>query len=723
MDTNILKENLNKIFYSRSIAIVGANKVTGTVPNDILVNILKSDFQGVIYPVCPKEPFINGIKSYKYVIDIPDPVDLAVIVFPSSVCHMALEQCGQKGIKSVIIISAGFKEVGGDGIEREKQIKDIAKKYDMSFIGPNCLGVINTDPISMLNASFAREMPENGAIGFLSQSGALCTAVLDYARAKHIGFSKFVSFGNKADISEIDLLYYLKDDPATKVILLYLEEISNGRGLMKAAENIISETGKPILLLKSGRTDEGAKAAASHTGSLAGSDEVCDAALKQAGIIRCSNIEEMFNFALAFTYQPLPEGKNISIITNAGGPGVLATDAAISAGLDMASFSDETTAIFKKALPKTANIKNPVDVIGDARADRYNAAITAALKDDNVDGVQVILTPQSMTDIDTIAQEIVDISKGPSGTGSSGTGSSEHGSSEHGSKKPLYASFMGEADVSSGINILQKNGIPHYSLPESMCNSYAAAYYFKCNLEKNNESPADFKINKQEAEKYLSGSSKFLAEYEASKVLKAYGFPVQDNGLANSEDEAVKITNRIGYPVVMKIMSDDIVHKFDSGGVILNIENSENAKKAYNDIINNVKKYKKDSNIKGIFVTKMLGKGQEVILGLKRDPSFGPVLMFGLGGIFVEIFKDVSFRVAPVNKDNAISMIKQVKSYALLSGARGMKERDIESIAECIQRLSILAMDFEGIKELDINPLIVFESGKGCAVADAKIML
>jgi acetyltransferase len=368
------QKNLEKIFYPESLAVVGANKVRGTVPADIIFSILKTDFQGIVYPVSPRERFISGIKCHKYIADIVDPVDLAILVFPSSVCHLALEQCGEKGIKSVIIISAGFKEIGGIGLEREKQIKEIADKYDMSFIGPNCLGVINTDPRALLNASFARKMPEEGSIAFLSQSGALCTAVLDYAQAKHIGFSKFVSFGNKADISEIDLLYYLRDDPKTKVILVYLEEISDGPGLMKAAREIISESAKPILALKSGRTMEGASAAASHTGSLAGSDEIVDAAFEQAGIIRCDNIEEMFNIAIAMTYQSLPANNRVAIITNAGGPGVLTTDAAIHEGLQLARFSEETTDIFKKSLPKTANIKNPVDVIGDARADRMSIA-------------------------------------------------------------------------------------------------------------------------------------------------------------------------------------------------------------------------------------------------------------------------------------------------------------------------------------------------------------
>ena len=706
--SDIHRKNLEKIFYPDSIAIVGANKVKGTVPYDIIANILKADFNGIVFPVSPREKFIAGIKAYKYVIDIEDPIDLAILVFPSSVCHMALEQCGQKGIKSAIIISAGFKEVGGVGIERERQIKAIADKYDISFIGPNCLGVINTDPASRINASFARKMPEEGSIGFLSQSGALCTAVLDYAQAKHIGFSKFISFGNKADVSEIDLLYYLKDDPKTKVILMYLEEVSDGKGLMKAAQDVISQSGKPILILKSGRTSEGASAAASHTGSLAGSDEICDAAFRQVGIIRCNNIDEMFNMAIAFAYQPPPKTNNIAIITNAGGPGVLTTDAAIHDGLKLASFSDETTEILKKNLPKTANINNPVDVIGDARADRYNVALSAAFKDPAVDAVFVILTPQSMTDIDLIAREVAKVSSHYD--------------------KPVYASFMGEADVQEGIDVLQRNKIPHYSIPENMSKSVATVYKF--NREKHDVVTKEkhFDDLKPEiAQKVLNDAIAenvdYLTEETALKVLGAYGLPVLESYLAENEEDAVKYAEKIGYPVVMKIMSEDIVHKFDIGGVVLDIKDSEAAKSAYNGIIKNVSRKLPDARIKGVLVAKMVSKGQEVILGVKRDPSFGPVIMFGLGGIFVEIFKDVSFRVAPVDELSAKNMINETKSSAILKGARGNVVSDISAIVDAIQRLSKLATDCPQIKEMDINPLIVLEKDKGCFIADAKIMV
>ncbi|MCG8310292.1 MAG: acetate--CoA ligase family protein [Cytophagales bacterium] len=704
--SSLHRKNLHKIFYPDSVAIVGANKVKGTVPYDILMSIVHANFNGVVFPVSPGERFIAGIRTYKYVIDIQEDVDLAILVFPSAVCHLALEQCGKKGIKSVIIISAGFREIGEKGLERERQILSIAEKYDISFIGPNCLGVINTDPKSHLNASFARKMPEEGPIGFLSQSGALCTAVLDYARAKHIGFSKFISFGNKADISEIDLLFYLMEDEKTKVILLYLEEVSNGKELLAAAREVIQKSGKPILIIKSGRTEEGAAAAASHTGSLAGSDEICDAAFEQAGIIRCDNIVDMFNRAIAFAYQPAPKGDKVAIITNAGGPGVLTTDAAIKTGLRLAKFSDETAKYLKQHLPSTSNRNNPIDVIGDARTDRYNAAMTATFKDNDVNAVFVILTPQSMTDIDLIAREVAKVSSHYD--------------------KPVYASFMGEADVQEGIEVLQRNGIPHYQLPESMADALSCVVNFNKRLELPASEPgATSDINNESVHRILNkatgNNQRLIAENQAYSILKTYGFPTLPVRVVSSEEKVKPAANEIGYPQVMKIVSDDIAHKTEVGGIVLNIQNEDEAVEAYGSIVRNVKEKSPESGIQGIMIAPMIKDGVEVILGMKRDPSFGPVLMFGIGGIHVEIYKDVSFRVAPVSKEDAMSMIEAIRGYPLLGEFRGKKARDVQLLQSCIVRLGQLATECEQIRELDINPLILLD--KGCYVADAKIMV
>jgi len=707
--TDRIVKNIDAVFSPQSVAVVGATRTKGTVPHDIFQNILNAGYQGTVYPVSPRSPSISGVKAYKYILDIPDPVDLAVLVFPSSVCHMAMEQIGQKGCKACIVISAGFRETGEAGIKREAQIKEIAAKYGVSLIGPNCLGAINTDPKINLSASFARAMPSPGSIAFLSQSGALCTAVLDYARGKHIGFSKFVSFGNKCDIDEMDLLYYLAEDEATKVILIYLEEVTNGQGLLKAARDVIRTTGKPILAIKSGRTTAGASAAASHTGSLAGSDEICDAIFRQAGIQRCRTLDDMFNRAIALAYQPRPRSGRPAIITNAGGPGVMAADACIDYGLELARFSEETTKILKSKLPNTANINNPVDVIGDARSDRYQAAIGATLADPDVAGALVILTPQSMTDIDEIAEEIVR-------------------SSLAAPEKPVYASFMGETDVASGIDLMQRRHIPHYTLPEAMADAFAASHRFEEALKiEHNPVPPFTDVDKAAAQAVFDTAAEagttHLPEVEATRVLAAYGLPILPSIVATTPDEAAAAATELGFPVAMKIYSPDVVHKFDVGGVVLNIPNAEAAHDSFDHIMECVKSACPKANIIGVNVQKMAPEGREVIIGLKRDEAFGHVVMFGMGGTFVEVFRDVSFRALPLDDHSVSDMIQQVRSYPILAGARGRRRCDIEAIEDCIKRLGQLAQDFPQITELDMNPIIVGSAGRGATVADARIML
>ncbi len=611
-------KNFQQIFYPSSIAVVGATNTPGTVPNDIFTNIMRSGYPGPIYPVSPGHATISGTKAYKYVIDIPHPVDLAVIVFPSTVCALALEQCGQKGVKAAIVISAGFKEVGQRGKELEDKLKGIAEKYDISIIGPNCLGVINTDPITQLNASFARKMPEEGVIGFLSQSGALCTAVLDYALNKHIGFSKFVSFGNKADINEVHLLRYLLSDEKTKTILLYLEEVSLGRELIKLLKE--NSNRKPILALKAGRTSEGIAAAQSHTGSLAGSDEVCDAAFKQLGIMRAKNLEEMFNHAIALTYQPLPKSNRIAVVTNAGGPGVMAADASIENGLELAKFTPRTSEILKKSLPRMANTKNPVDVIGDARADRYDAALTSISRDDNVDGILCILTPQSMTDIESIAHLVCRVEKQMN--------------------KPLLCSLMGGSDVLSGVEILQERHIPHYSLPESACQSFAATVRYTRWLSRPKSIVKTFEVHhsrvKEIIENSLSADKSYLPEPEALAVLNCYGFAILEYKIAKSSEEAVTFSEEIGFPVALKVTSSNVIHKSDVGGVLLNLKNKGEVEQGFNQIIDNVQTKESDDELFWVIEEEMAPPGKEIIMGIKRDARLGPVVMLSLAGVYVE---------------------------------------------------------------------------------------
>ena len=699
------KSAIEAVFSPRSVAVLGVTKSPGTVPYDIFHNILGSSYTGVLYPVAPGKRSIDSVRAYRYLTDIDDQVDLAVLVFPANVCEKALEHCAAKGVKGVIIISAGFREVGPEGVSREQRIKQICRENGIAMIGPNCLGVINTDPAISLNASFARKMPAEGRIAFLSQSGALCTAVLDYARGKGIGFSKFVSFGNKAGLTEMDLLEYLHDDEKTDVILLYLEELRNGRKLIEVARRITrGEGAKPILAIKSGRTPQGASAAASHTGSLAGEDAICEAVFREAGIIRVASIEELFNTAIMLTNQPLPKGDRLAIVTNAGGPGVMATDAAVRTGLSIARFAPETTAKLKAALPAAANIKNPVDVIGDARCDRYMAAMEAVLADDGVDQMLVILTPQSMTDIDDIARGVTRV----------------HARAD----KPIACSFMGACDVASGIEILQADNIPHYILPEWACKAMTDVQRVIKWRSQPEEQPQQMPADRAAAEAIIDSlPAGYLREDQALAVLKAYGFSVPDYKLCRTADEAVQFADSIGYPAVLRIVSPQVVHKFDVKGVALNLQSAQAVRDAYRDMMAAVRAKVKDATIDGVIVRRMMPAGHEIILGAKQDAVFGPTLMYGLGGLFVEVFKDVTFALAPIGPDAAMRMIRDVKAHSLLEGARGTPPADVEAICQSLLRLSRLVTDFPRIAELDINPLLVWPAGKGGAVADVRIRL
>ena len=698
-------DGLNSIFYPKSVAVVGVTPTPGTVPYDIFYNILASGYKGILYPVAPGKKSISAVRAYRYVKDIEDGVDLAVIVFPANVVEKALEMCGQNGVKAVIIISAGFREVGPEGIKREQRIKDICAKYGISLIGPNCLGVINTDPTSLLNASFARKMPSEDRIAFLSQSGALCTAVLDYARGKNIGFSKFVSFGNMAGVTEIDLLHYLHKDDKTDVILLYLEEMRDGRGLMEAAKKITrGDNPKPIIAIKSGRTPQGADAASSHTGSLAGEDSICDAVFREAGIIRVNTLDAMFNTAIMLTYQPMPKGNRVAIVTNAGGPGVMATDAAVSWNLEIARFEPETTAKLQESLPAVANIKNPVDVIGDARSDRYEAALEAVIKDPNVDETLVILTPQSMTDIKEIARGIVKV--------------------QEKSNKPMACSFMGASDVQVGVDILEQAHIPHYILPELACKAMSNVQRVRMWRETELKEFKPFPVDKAKAQGIIEDlPSGYLREDQALAVLEAYGLPVPEHKLCKNAEEAVAFAEKLGYPVVLRVVSPQIVHKYDVKGVALNLKDAEAVKKAHSEMMTHIGKVMPDAEITGVLVRGMIPAGHEVILGAKRDPVFGPTLMFGLGGLFVEIFKDVTFALAPIDEGTASRMVREVKAVSILQGARGTKAADLKGIEECLCRLGQMVSDLGRISELDINPLLVGPAEQGSAVADVRIRL
>jgi acetyltransferase len=552
-------------------------------------------------------------------------------------------------------------------------------------------------------------MPQAGNLAFISQSGALCTSVLDYAEERRMGFSKFVSFGNKADVNEVDLLSYLAEDDKTHVIAMYLEDITNGRAFIETAREIFWKTGKPMLGLKSGRSPEGAKAVSSHTGSLAGSDSVYDAVLIQSGVQRVDTIAELFDYAALYTTQPMRKGNRLAIVTNAGGPGIMATDMAVRTGLKIAPLTDETKAKLKAGLPASASLRNPVDVIGDARADRYAVAVRTVLEDPNVDMGLVILTPQSMTDIEGTAEIIPDATKDLD--------------------KPVVCSFIGAKDVTAGVEILRRRGVPNYPFPENAVLALAAAARLveleevpdRVDVEFKDHSVADCR----RIIKDLLGDQdqKYLTQAECRPIFECYNLPLLKSGLAASAAEAAKFASSFGKPVVMKVMSADVIHKWDAGGVLLNVSGPEAASAAFDKIVENIRKAVPGAHIQGILVEEMAQKGVEVILGATRDPRFGPMLMFGLGGSFVEVLKDVTFRVAPMWRASAHRMIRQIRAFKILTGVRGAPPSDLAAIEEILLRLSAMVTENPEISELDINPLIVHAKGQGASVADSRIML
>jgi len=703
--------DLAYIINPKSIAVVGASNRPGSVGLAVFKNMLQAGYKGVLYPVNPTSRSILGVRAYPKIADIPDEVDLAVVIVPAQKVLGVADEAAKKGIKGIIVISAGFKEIGGHGVELEKKLVAFVKSHGIRLMGPNCLGIINTHPEVCMNASFSRRQPKAGNIAFISQSGALCTAVLDSASGRNIGFSKFVSFGNKGDINEIDFLSFLKDDPDTEVILMYLEDISDGHRFIKVAREITLEAGKPILAVKSGRSEEGARAAASHTGSLAGSDATYDAIFLQGGIQRVESVNELFHYTQAFSLQPLPKGNRIAIITNAGGPGIMATDAAVRHGLELATFTEETHTRLREHLPPTASIHNPVDVIGDATHERYEAAIRVILDDEGVDSVIIILTPQAMTDILETAEIITHVSKNTS--------------------KPILSSFMGLVDISEGVRYLEQHGVPNYFFPEAAARAMASMARFSQRIETRKSAKRKILHISADRDKatvliseYLKDAEKcYLPEKESAKILECYGFPLLKSRVVRDISEIDAAIEDIGLPVAMKIDSRDIVHKTDAGGVRLKINSAEDARQSYEDIIKNAMKYNSTARIDGVLVEQMAKGGVEVILGATRDPRFGPMCMFGLGGIFVEAMKDVTFRLAPMEEISAEIMIRSIKAYRVLQGVRGIPPSDIEAVKDCILRLSQMVTDHPEINELDINPLIVYAEGKGCVVADSRAML
>ncbi|MFB5630407.1 MAG: 4-hydroxybutyrate--CoA ligase [Nitrosopumilaceae archaeon] len=689
----------------KSIAIIGASDKTGSVGRTITSNIMNG-FKGIVFPISPSRSEVFNNKAYKSVLDVPKPIDLAVIVTKNTIVPVVLEECGKKKIKGAIIITAGFKEVDEEGAKLEQRLKDIAKKYKIQVIGPNCLGVMNLDPNTMMNSTFLKITPKSGQIALVSQSGAICAALCEDASAQGIGFSAVVSMGNKAAMSEIDVLNMLANHKQTKVIVMYLEDMGNGQEFLKVCKNITRKLKKPVLVLKSGRSPEGAKAAMSHTGALMGSDEIYDALLKQSGAIRVDTMEELFDYAVAFAKQPLPTKGGLVIVSNAGGPAIISTDACSKNGIKMAKIENIRSKI-DSVIPPWGSSRNPVDIVGDADFNRFHDVLDKVLAHPNVGSVITMCTPSGTLDYDKLAEVIVAMSKKY--------------------KKTMLASLMGLDEGITNRDILAKGGIPFYTYAEGAIRTLTAMLRFANWISSPSGKISNFKVNKIAVKKILDKVKKEgrpnLLEEEGQEVLRAYGFPLPKSMLAKTENDAIRIAKKIGYPVVMKIASPQIIHKSDAGGVKINLTNDKDVKSAFKEIISNAKKYNKKAEINGVLIVEMVKGGKELIIGSKLESGMGPVIMLGMGGIYVEVLKDVTFKLAPVTDREADDMIASIKMKKILEGVRGEKPSDKTKLSECIQKLSQLVTDFSEIKELDMNPVLVMEKGKGCKILDVRIGL
>lgn len=663
---------LDKLFLPEKIAVVGASRQEGKTGHEIFDNLLH-DFEGEVYPVNPNADEIHGVECFN---EIQPGTDLAVIAVPSKIVPAVMEDLAEKDVGAAVVISAGFSETGNQDLEKE--ILETAEENGISLLGPNVLGLINTE--NSMNASFASKMPETGDISFMSQSGAFCTAILDYSKAEHIGFRHFVSLGNKAMIDEVDMLEHWKDDE-TSVVLSYTEGIENGREFIEAAKQASQE--KPIVMVKSGRTEKGGEAASTHTGSIAGSYQAYQAAFRKAGVIEAESNRELLDFGRAFSYQPLPSGPKVAVVTNAGGPGVITTDEIAQHGLELARFDPETTEVLERKMPDETTVHNPLDVIGDAGHERYKKALEPVLKDQGVDAVIVLLTPQANTEIEKTAKTIANASDN--------------------SDKPVFASFIGEEDVAPGKEILEKRGVPDFQDPVDAVKTLKSMLDYREYLDRGETFP-ELDYDRESADKTVEN---FSGYEDSEKLLEAYGFDLPLTLVARTPREAEEYAGDVGYPLVMKIESPDISHKTDVGGLVTGLESRDEVKQAFHDIIDNIYDHAPGSEIKGVQVQEQM-EGLEVALGLKRDPQFGPVVMVGLGGVYVEAIHDVSFGIAPISEEEAEAMIEELESHELFEGARGEKH-SLEPVKEAIMRLGQIGLNHPEIQAIDMNPLMLQE--------------
>lgn len=697
--------SLDVFFSPRTVAVIGATETAGSVGRTLLWNLISNPFGGTVFPVNPKRPNVLGIKAYPRIADVPDKVDLAVIATPAPTVPGLISECVEKGVSGAVIISAGFKEAGPQGAALEREVLERARQGRIRIIGPNCLGVMS--PLTGLNATFAGAMARPGSVGFLSQSGALCTAVLDWSLRELVGFSAFLSIGSMLDVGWGDLINTLGDDPRTRSIVIYMETIGDARAFLSAAREVALT--KPIIVIKAGRTEAAAKAAASHTGSLAGSDAVLDAAFRRCGVLRVNSIAELFYMAEVLAKQPRPKGPRLTIVTNAGGPGVLATDALIGEGGQLAPLAEETVQALNGFLPAHWSHANPIDVLGDAGPERYAKSVAVAAADPNSDGLLVILTPQAMTDPTQTAEQLKPYAH---------------------LDKPVIASWMGGAEVAAGESILNRADIPTFTTPDGAARAFAYMWRYSQNLRSLYETPVLTEravVNRTEAETLLAtardSGRTLLTEVESKRLLAAYGIPTVETRLAHSEEEAVACAEALGYPVVVKLHSETITHKTDVGGVQLNLPDAEAVRRAYRAIEASVRERASAADFLGVTVQPMirLKDAYEVILGSSNDPQFGPVLLFGMGGPLVEVFQDRSLALPPLTTTLARRMMERTRIFTALQGVRGRAAVDLAALEALIVRFSELIVEQRWIAELDINPLLA--SPDGLIALDARVVL
>jgi len=695
---------LAAFFKPKSIAVIGASREPEKVGHKIFRNLVSSGFQGGLYPINPKTKELLGFKCYPSVVEVPDDIDLAIIAVPARIVPMIAEQCGSKGVKGIVVISAGFSETGREGTMLERKLLDICRKYKMRMQGPNCLGIINTQ--SRMNASFAATNPSSGNIAFVSQSGALGSTILNWALQNNVGFTSFISLGNESDLNAADFIEALAEDPQTRAIGLYIEGVKDGDRFIEVARKTTRK--KPIIALKAGTTDVGVRAVSSHTGSLAGSDTAFTAAFRKTGILRVETLEELFDLVLAFKDQPLPKGKNVLIITNGGGPGILTADACEKMGLNLPLLEHGIREELRKSMPPHSSLNNPVDVLGDADENRYKLALEAGLKSRKIDGIIIILTPQAMTPTEKVAKVIADISKT--------------------SNKPIIAAFMGLDDDSLPIKTLQENNIPNYVFPEAAAYVLKRMYDYGLILKSEREEPPTFSdVDNEKVREILAKVRREdrlnLTVEESFQVAEAYGISIPRARIARDSREAREIADSIGYPVVMKVVSPDVLHKTDVGGVVLNVNTGEEVERNYDAILRKIRASMPEARVSGVLIQRMVPQGKEVIVGAVRDIQFGPLMMFGLGGIYVNFLRDVSYRLCPLTRSEAREMIEETKAYTLLRGVRGERPSDIDSVIEVILKVSQIMRFFKEIVEMEINPLFVYGENEGYSAVDVRITI